>query len=284
MPPSAGNRLLLLAQALAIAGLGVDYFLGAIASWSSDPLGSAGNYTALLGAVTMAWVRWDRLRNAAPGRDLTAFVGFAVSASLFTAAHQVNLLALVGLGWCGTVASLLYQQYGWRGLVAMRLPLLLLLVSVPFPGRVLEPLVPMFLDATLWCVTTLLQGVGLAPEINGYSLDMAGGSVTLVRDCSGLNGAVLFVPLTLLLLESCRPVGRWRYLLVCALAAPLAFLANMLRVFVEAVLVAKGLRGEEPDTLHEVFGIVALLLSAAAIWFTARVAHRRFDKAAERTR
>jgi hypothetical protein len=61
---------------------------------------------------------------------------------------------------------------------------------------------------------------------------------------------------------------------MCLLAVPLAFAANLMRVVVESVLVANGLRGNQADGVHEALGVTALVLSAATIWFGGRLAHR----------
>lgn len=282
MTTIAAPRLLLCCQALGIAGLLLPYLASAVTVWNSNPPGSAGNYTALLGAAVLGWTRWERLRGARAGRPWLACLSFAAAALLLVVAHQLDLLAFVGVGCVGLVTALLYQQYGLPGLVAMRLPLLLLLISVPVPGRVLAPLLRGFLDATLLATIAATRLCGLAPEVSGYTLTMAGGGrVELVEHCSGLDGFLLFVPLTLLLLEANRPVGRGGYLLVCLLAAPAAFFANLLRVVVESLLVAAGLRGTEADTVHEALGLGALVLAAAIIWGIGRLAHRRYRRRQE---
>lgn len=263
----------LVGQFLLVAAVAWPYAKGAATAWHTDLPGAAGNYTALLGALAMAWLRWSRLAGLPPGRGLVATLLAAAAGATVVVGHELDLLAVTGLGLIGLLATLLYQEHGFQGLAALRLPLLLLLCTVPFPGRLLEPVTGFLLDATLAGSLFLLPLFGLSPEVYGYTLVMPAGTVTLVRGCSGLDSVLLFVPLTLLLLEANRPLGRWRYAALFLLSMPLAFGANLLRVLIETCLVGHTGRNVQEGITHDLLGAVALVLLIGILFGLGRWAH-----------
>ncbi|GAB4150139.1 MAG: hypothetical protein Fur0037_18590 [Planctomycetota bacterium] len=273
--------LLRIGQALALAGILIPCVRGAMDTFARDPRGAAANATALLGAIALAWVRRSRLHASREGNPWVATAALALLSPPLLLSSSLDLLAPVELCWIGMLAALLYQERGREGLAGMRLPILMLVLAVPIPGRILQPLVREFLawtmDATLMCLALF----GIRPEVSGYTLELGNGAITLVRQCSGLDGLLLFIPLTILLLEASRPMGRLRYACLIATAAVVAFGANLARVVIESVLVHLGLRGGETGAWHEILGIATLALGAAAIWCGGRIARRSFRAAAQ---
>lgn len=277
------RRLMPFAELLAVCGLALAFAQGAWQSWRYDPPGAAANYTALLGAGLMAFLRRDRLRGApAPGRLALTLPVLCAAGAMFVVGERLDLLALAGLGLLGIVAAMLHHHRGLRGVVAMRLPLLFLLLAIPVPGRFVAPITAMLLDWTLAIAAAVVGWFGVESEVSGYTLTMPAGNVTLVRDCSGLEGLLLFAPLTLLLLEAHRPLGGARYAFCFLLAAPLAFAANLVRVLVETILVGTTGREIGGDASHDVLGAAALVAAALTLWWLARRGHRAHARAQRR--
>ncbi|MEY3161857.1 MAG: hypothetical protein RIT25_1848 [Planctomycetota bacterium] len=248
-------------------------------TWQGDGPATAGNVLALGCAVLTAWLRLDRLAACRPGRAWPGMLVLAIACVCYALSLRLDFMTGIEAGVLfGTMAAL-HLAHGWRGLVAMRLPLVMLALSMPPPGFVVETLTSAVLDRTVTVVVALLQLWWPMVTSNGYIITMPESHVTIVRDCSGMSSLFLIAPLSLLLLEPYRPYGTVRHAMLGAFALALALATNTVRVLVSAVLENAGVEGALDGPLHDALGIAGLALAAAWLLWVARFAARSHARA-----
>lgn len=252
-------------------------------TWHSDGPANAGNLLALGCAVMTCWLRVDRLESCRPGRALPGLVALAFACVLYAFSLRLDFMTGIEAGALLGVAAWLHLAHGWRGIVAMRLPLVLLALAMPPPAFVVESLTTAVLDRTVVVVTALLQLWWPEVTSNGYVITMPASHVTIVRDCSGMSSLFLIAPLALLLLEPYRPYGAMRYAMLGAFALGLALATNTVRVLVSAVLENAGVQGALDGAMHDALGLAGLALAAALLlWVAKRAAQSQVRAVAAR--
>lgn len=249
-------------------------------TWHGDGPATAGNVLALGCAALTAWLRLDRLAACRPGRAWPGVFALACACTCYALSLRLDFMTGIEAGVLVAVLALLHLAYGWRGIVAMRLPLVLLALSMPPPAFVVETLTTAVLDRTVVVVAALLQLWWPEVTSNGYMIMMPASHVTIVRDCSGMSSLFLIAPLALLLLEPYRPYGFVRHALLGAFALVLALVTNTLRVLVSAVLENAGVQGALDGAMHDALGLAGLALAAALLLAIARIAARSHARGA----
>lgn len=243
-------------------------------TWQGGAQSTAGNLLALGCTALTAWLRLDRLAGCAPGRSLPGLVALAMACACYALSLRLDFMTGIEAGVLVAIVAALHLGHGWRGIVAMRLPLLLLALSMPPPSIAVESITAAVLDRTVALVVALLQLWWPEVSSNGYIITMPASHVTIVRDCSGMSSLFLIAPLALLLLEPHRPYGAVRYALLGAFALVLALATNTARVLISAVLENAGVEGALDGALHDALGLAGLVIAAAALLWVARVAAR----------
>lgn len=248
-------------------------------TWQGDAPSTAGNILALACAALTAWLRVDRMRACAPGPAWPGLTALCLGCLCYALSLRLDFLTGIEAGLLLAVVSLLHLGHGWRGIVAMRLPLVLLALSMPPPGFAVEGLTAAVLDRTVTAVVALLQLWWPEVSSNGYIISMPASHVTIVSDCSGMSSLFLIAPLALLLLEPYRPYGVLRHAMLGVFALVLALVTNTARVLVSAVLENAGVEGALDGPLHDVLGLAGLALAAALLLWVARCAARSHARA-----
>lgn len=276
---AAGPGLRLLVAILAAAAL-FPFLRILWDTWHGDGPATAGNVLALGCAGLTAALRASRLAQCRPGQAWPGMLALACACACYGLSLRLDFMTGIEAGVLLGVMALLHLARGWDGIVAMRLPLVLLALSMPPPAFVVEALTTTVLDHTVSVVVALLQLWWPGVSSNGYVITMPASHVTIVRDCSGMSSLFLIAPLALLLLEPNRPYGALRHALLGAFALGLALATNTLRVLVSAVLENAGVEGALDGALHDTIGIVGLALAAALLLSVARIAARSHARAA----
>jgi exosortase len=248
-------------------------------TWHGDGPATAGNVLALGCAGLTAWLRSERLDACRAGRALPGVLALALACLCYALSLRLDFMTGIEAGVFVGVLALLHLGHGWRGIVAMRLPLVLLALSMPPPAFVVEMLTKAVLDRTVIVVVALLQLWWPEVTSNGYMITMPASHVTIVRDCSGMSSLFLIAPLAVLLLEPYRPYGAVRHVLLGAFALVLALATNTVRVLVSAVLENAGVEGALDGPMHDALGIAGLALAAALLLWVARLAARSHARA-----
>lgn len=250
-------------------------------TWHGDGPSTAGNVLALACAVLTAWLRVDRLTKCLPGAGSLGLIALALACACYALSLRLDFMTGIEAGVMLATLALLYLAHGWNGVLAMRLPLVLLALAMPPPAFLVEGLTTAVLERTVAVVVTLLQLWWPEVASNGYVINMPASHVTIVRDCSGMGSLFLIAPLALLLLEPYRPYGAVRHALLGLFAIALALVTNTARVLVSALLENAGVQGALDGPLHDVLGLAGLVLAAVLLLAVARIAARSHARTRE---
>jgi exosortase len=146
----------------------------------------------------------------------------------------------------------------------------LLLCMIPPPGTVTSVvLVELRLRVTSWA-GQLLQLLGYPVAWQGNEMYVPGHTLFVADACSGLTSIVTLLPLAILVAYFLAR-GVWRRALLVASVVPLAIGANVLRVVVTVLLVARLGPEVSQGLLHETFGVATYVIGTLALIGFARV-------------
>lgn len=245
--------------------------------WSGPAKGAASSALAL---VAGAWFLLRRPRAAAGGGSpVTAqplgLVLMALAVLVHLGAGASDFRLGLGLSAVLLVAALYVVLEGVATLRTRALSWVLLCFSVPVPGAIADWANVRLIDGAA-AVALPLLGFLVGPiESQGYVLQFEGGRVSIVEDCSGLSGILLFLPLALLFLHLRPPASRLAGGLVFASALPLAWLGNLLRILITVLLLHWGVEASTDPFLHELVGIVSLALPLLVLLVLSRLPRPR---------
>lgn len=246
----------------------------AILSWQSD------DYTHILLILPISMVlillEWRSLKhilkwNIRGGSSLLAAALAIVCITAFTANYlpgdeqlSIRMAALV-LSWIGAF-MLCFGSRASRGVL---FPLLFLFGLVPLPKFVLNDIIAMLQQGSVWSAHALFAACGVPVSANGIFLKVPGLTVEVAKECSSIRSSSMLLVTTLVLVHLLLR-SPWRKLLVIALALPLSVAKNGLRIFTIVMLGTKVDPGYLDGRLHHQGGILffAVALSAVfvAIW------------------
>lgn len=238
------------------------YGLILTALWLTQSKDAAASALAFAAALVFAHRAWPGLSPARPARPQLGFTVFALGTLLYAASVTLDVRVGVGISATMLIAAQVYMGFGPKGLRSLRLPLLLLLLATPVPGFVLGEFSRFLLDALVAMVPAMLGLLVEGPvSTEGYHVffgEESGKVFSIVEDCSGLGGVLLFIPLAFILLEAFRPIPLGRGLTVVAVAVPLAFAASLPRILSTALMIDMDSELVNSVGLHEAIGILSL--------------------------
>ena len=262
------RRLILLLTASLLA----PYLLMLVALWSSESKDSAASGLAFAGAVVLGWHKRSSLAGGSPGRKGLGMTGVFLATLCYTGSVILDFRVGVGIFAPAILLSLVYLFRGRHATVALRLPILLLILATPVPGFVMNEITYALLDFLVVVMSGILAWLHIQVSVDGYTLVGSDWGVQIVEDCSGLGGILLFVPLAILLLYAHPRVPPLGYAAVLAASLPIAFFGSVLRVLVSCLLGEMGSSLFSSDLFHQIAGLVTLLLGIVLLILLCRFA------------
>ena len=214
----------------------------------------------------LLWRRRARLAAAAgPVRPLLAGVPAALAIlpfawALLTRAPELMFpaLSLLLLAWGLAVG-------GAGGGRALALPAGVLWLGVPIPGALLHEIVWGLQRAVARGTGALLEGLGFEVVREGVVLHYAGQAFQVIDGCSGLQGMLILLAISLLVRDLFPDGGRRRWLLAAA-ALPLGHALNVVRIALIALTAdPSAMPGEGPGE-HTTQGLVVLVAGTFALY------------------
>ena len=217
-------------------------------------------------ALYLAWQRKDELtepgkRDRWPGPILVllALLGLIVGeiSTIYTVIQYAFILALYGV-----VVSFL----GWRNVMKLKGPLLLLLLMVPLPEFLYKNL-----SASLQLISSsigvwLIRLLGISVYLEGNVIDLGSYKLQVVDACSGLR--YLFPLLALgFIVASLVNISFWKRAVLVASTIPIAILTNSVRIGVVGIMVEYWGQSMAEGFLHDFEGWAIFMTSFAILMF-----------------
>jgi exosortase A len=203
------------------------------ARWSGDPTYSHGPAVAAVSAW-MVWRAWRRGELEGTRPSWFALLPLALAGLLWLAAKGASILIVQQLMMPTLLLGAAWAVFGWRGFIALLVPIGLLYLVLP----VWEPLRPPLRDISSFVVGNGLQAGGIPVHLHGNRVDLPAGSFDIAEGCSGLNvllvGAALAVGQAYLFLGAA-----WARALLIGMTLLAAMAANWLRI---AIIIVAGHR------------------------------------------
>ena len=270
--PAPGPAAMRVWQLSLISGLVAVLYTGILVrmagQWWADPNFSHGIVVPLFSGY-LVWLRRKQLASLPlqpvwGGILLLAFaLGFLVAgilgAELFLS--RVSLLLVM--------AGLVLLFLGWNHLRAILFPLAFLLLMIPLPSLVFNQVtLPLQLLASKFA-TSVLQTAGVPVLRDGNVLQLPAMSLEVAEACSGIRSLLSLITLALIygyLMES----RRWVRVALVVIAAPIAVLANALRIVGTGLCVHYWSPDRAQGFFHTFSGWIIFLISFALLFLVHR--------------
>jgi exosortase len=137
---------------------------------------------------------------------------------------SLEALALVSM-WIGGFVSC----YGLKASRAAIFPLLFLLLMVPWPSAVLDPVIRWLQEGSTDITYTIFKALGVPVFREGFVLTVPGVSIEVASECSGIRSSMALL-ITCLLAGYFYLRTGWKMLLFVLLVIPLSIIKNGIRI------------------------------------------------------
>jgi exosortase len=250
---------------LALGLLWLQFFNELRGEWDINPQYSYGYVVPLLGLM-LIWRRWpERPRGSAGGRLGTGLVVLGALACLlplrmvleanpeWRLLYWTHGVVLLLLSFC-----LLHRAGGWPWVKFFSLPILFMMVAVPWP-MVWETTVIQGLMRGVAAMTVDVVGwLGIPAVQHGNLIEVGTGIVGIDEACSGVRSLQSALMLSLFLGELYRfPIGRRLTLLLASVVTVLV--ANIARTsFLTWAAAQRGLR--QMEAWHDAAGMIVMFI------------------------
>ena len=240
-----------------------------LSRWTGDPTYSHGYLVAAVSAW-MTWRAWRRGELENTGHSWLGLAALAAVGATWLLARGGSIQVVQQLMLPAMLLGFAWTVFGWRGLVALLVPIGVLYFVLPAWDYIRLPLQ----NLTVLAVGESLHAIGIPAYIHGHRVELPGGTFEVVEGCSGLHffmaGAALAAIQSYLYLGA-----HWARAVLMAAALVVAIVANWIRV---AVVIIAGHLTEMQHFLikdHYYFGwVVFALLMIPVLWLGRRLEDR----------
>lgn len=202
--------------------------------WINNEAYSHG-FVLLIVAIFLAIQRLPLIpANAAPSRWYLPILVLSLLFILVARLSELHVVAQYGL--MGVVGAMVLGLWGWRGVQALFVPLLLLFLAVPMPGYLEVNLTAELKLISSKVGAVLLQQVGVPVFNEGNIIDLGSYRLQVADACSGLNYMIPLVAIGVMVAGFLNTT-LWRRIAVVLLTIPLTVAMNILRIAIAGLLV-----------------------------------------------
>ena len=268
-PTNMARRIDSAAGRLAVALTAVVFcYAGVLASlvdtWSTSPMYSYGFAVPLISGY-MLWSKWQKLQTLRLAPDyLYGVPVMLVGTAMLIAGHLGALITLQQASLIVTLTGLVLLICGRDAFMLLWFPIAYLALMVPLwdypidklqePSRLLSGAIAL----------TLLRLANVPSLQEGPTILLPHLTLQILRECSGVNQLIAITAMTLpasyLFLD-----GRWRRIVLLAVAVALAYLSNGIRIATVGLLAYKGLSDGHLVGLHLVEGLLISVVGYAVL-------------------
>lgn len=185
---------------------------------------------------------------------------------------SLQVLALVFL-WIGGFVS----SYGLKSSRAAIFPLIFLILMVPWPSAVLDPVIRWLQEGSTDVTYAIFKALGVPVFRDGFVLTVPGVAIEVASECSGIRSSMALL-ITCLLAAYFYLRTSWKILLFVLLVLPLSIIKNGIRIATLTLLSLyvdpNFLRG----SLHRDGGFVFFFLALAIMFPVLRMLERSEKK------
>lgn len=218
--------------------------------------------------ATGLWLIWYKLRDIPAGRPGKGWLATAALGMSLTGYTVSGILGLYDLQWLMVEAALVTTLYLYAGramIARLWFPLLYLVLMLPPPAGLLQPMIGQLRLALATGAVTILGGLGYDVAYNGTTLYIDQYEVYVANACSGMNSLVGLLAIGLFY-AYLRRRADWRHTALLALSAvPIAIMANLVRILLILLVFHYLGNAAAQGLLHELAGQVMFVIALACL-------------------
>lgn len=171
--------------------------------------------------------------------------------------------------------------YGIKAFKIASFPLLFLIFMVPIPSGALETIIFLLTWGSAEAAYGYFKLAGVPVLREGFSFQLPGLSITVAKECSGINSSIALLVTSIVAGKLFLRTG-WKKLVLALSIFPIAIVKNGMRIATLSLLGIyvdpKILAGELHESGGIPFFIVALLILAPILWLLARSEKKRIGE------
>lgn len=225
------------------------------------------------------WLRAKRLDQLGPNGSWLGIAVLGVALCFYVAGTLSAIFEIAQLGLIMSIWGLVFAAVGYRGIVALRVPLIYMIFMMPLP-RFLETQ----LTAGLQLLSSeigvaVIRAAGLSVYLEGNVIDLGSYQLQVAEACSGMR--YLFPLMSFGFLCAALMRGRWwQRAILFVSTVPITILMNSFRIGIIGILVNYYGIEQAEGFLHDFEGWVifmsCVVILFAEIWFFARMEKQKF--------
>jgi EpsI family protein len=259
---------------LIVAAAAVGWVFTLIPVWASKP-DLADRFLIPSASCVIVGFAWPRLRAIVPSSTTWGLVPLTLGAAAFAlgwyVAVQVSGRPIVVWWLTGSlillISGLTLTHLGWRHTRLLLFPLLFILLSLPTPGRVYNPLMNRLQQFTTTAAYHVLPVLGVPverPDLNSFELKLQSGDLGVVEACSGVRSVMALTAIAVLV-AYLRGFGVFRGMLLVILTGGVIAVTNAVRVITTGWLQESLGRSAIEGWAHNALGVGVILIGLALI-------------------
>jgi exosortase len=265
-----GGALVVLAGALSY-GASMRSLVG---RWWGDPDYLHGFLVPVF-ACFLLWFRRDMLRSLTPRGSNWGLilVGVAASMKWASAYYYYELLDPASVIPC--LAGLTLFVGGWRVLYWAAPSIAFLVFMIPLPGFVATLMGHPLQRVATVASTYMIQTVGVPAVAEGNVISLGETQIGVAEACNGLRNMMLFIAVASAV--ACTMKRSWfEKIIVVVSAAPIAVIANVVRITATAVLHSMSHHHLADTTYHDLAAWFMMPLAVVLLWLELAMLRRIF--------
>lgn len=238
---------------------------GLVNQWTGNDVYS---YAFLIPVISgyMVWLQRERLSVLSlEGAPVLGWLVLSSGIAALLAGWAGHLLLVQELSLLLTLSGLVILFWGMQAFRLLKLPIGYLLFMIPVWGFITDPIQMPSRLFSAEVAAAILQGVGLAPYLDGIYIELPNITLEVAPECSGVNYlfavAAIGVPIAIFYLKS---RARRVTLLVSALA--IAMLANGFRIALVGIVASYQLSADSHGPLHILQGLFVSVVGYAGMF------------------
>jgi exosortase len=236
--------------------------------WQTDEYSAHGAFIPLLSGLLLWWKRKE-LAAATGSPSVLGFIPLVLGLCLESLAWltRLNLFATVSL--VPVLFGVTLLVFGNRIARILAFPIFFLVFAAPLPRWIVQPISLPIQTISTKAATGIVRALGVDFVEDGFYVRMPKVTVEVAEQCSGFKKSVSLMVFACFY-GALFAIPLWRQVLLVALGAPIAILANILRV---TVMMLAGAVWGEPGVhrFHDPSEACVLLLCIVLLLFAGKV-------------
>lgn len=217
----------------------------------------------------MAWMKRDRLIEG-QGWEKTGLVGVILATVLYVVSLHLQVPSFIAMSMVLMVSGVILYLSGFRSLLDMLVPLLLLILLIPIPDQLLSMLTSSLQFKVSQASEVVLQFLNVPLFRDGNVLHTPEKTFQVVEACSGIRSLMSLITLSLIL-GYFSLKNNWSRGILVVLSIPVAVLINVVRV-TSLVLAFYYFRLDlSSGSEHTIMGLVLFGIALAVLFLLQRM-------------